>query len=172
MAAQVTVRPLPGLGLPAGGTRSSSRFLGHEHPARDLPVAQPPNATRGTGRSLGVPVAVGGWSLVCDGREWVTAAAPTSIEPKPVPLTPTTCDPSDKTPLRHVRPDLGHQSGQHAHPRAGVPIVSSTKTTTTNRSCLGSMSASHGQWGGAPPDCQTNNHPTRRGRDRSLVAGL
>jgi IS5 family transposase len=56
--------------------------------------------------------------------------------------------------------------------RHGVPVVSGTKTTTTNRPCLGSMSASHGQWGGAPPDCQTNNHPSRRGRDRSLVAGL
>ena len=30
--------------------------------------------------------------------------------------------------------------------RDGVPVVSSTKTTTTNRPCLGSMSASDGQW--------------------------
>src|SRR5664280_166939 len=47
----------------------------------------------------------------------------------------------------------------------GVPVVSSTKTTTTNRSCLGSMSASHGQWVSRRRIVSTN-HPTRRGRDR------
>ena len=48
--------------------------------------------------------------------------------------------------------------------RQFTPVVSSTKTTTTNRSCLGSMSASHGQWVSRRRIVSTTRFVTRDGQ--------